>query len=94
MFDRIKKIFKGKQNQKEAKVSDTVERRVMPKLLAKILMEFPLPEPSRIVEGGAGDWLAEWHIDGKYFEIECCAGKLEIMSHVGSSIAHWVLKKV
>ena len=63
-----------------------------PPQLAEVLKTFPLREPDRIVEGPNGEWLAEWHGDGNYFEIECfIPDKLEIMSQFGGVIKHWDL---
>lgn len=39
MFEKIKKLFKGKQDQKETTGSDTVERRVMHNCLTITMMD-------------------------------------------------------
>jgi hypothetical protein len=82
-----------KEVKNETEGSDTVERCVMPPLLAEILKAFPLVEPDRVVEGPNGETVAEWWAYGYYFEIEHTHdGKLEIMTKndVGE-IKHWIL---
>ncbi len=88
-----KKTTEENQAPNKTMGSDTVERRVMPPLLAEILKTFPIVEPDRIVEGQNGETLAEWWAHGYYFEIEHTKdGGLEIMTKndIGE-IKHWTL---
>jgi len=65
---------------------------VMPPQLAKVLKTFPFRKPDRVAEGPNGEWLAEWHDDGNYFEIECfIPNKLEIMTSFNGDVKHWDL---